>query len=59
MGTFLKVFFGLILIGLGLLFLFGSPLAALFGGPIPFFIQIIIGVAMIAGGITLFIKVRR
>jgi hypothetical protein len=59
MGTFLKVFFAMILVGLGLYVVFGSPFAAVFGGLGPFIIQVIIGIALIAGGITLLIKVRR
>lgn len=51
MGTFLKVFGGIILIILGI-FIFRSAIGLLFQGPIGF----IIGIALIAGGITLFIK---
>ena len=60
MGTFLKVFFGLVLMGLGFYFIFFSaPFGLVFGGGTSFIVQVIIGVALIAGGITLFIKVRR
>jgi len=62
MGTFLKVFFGLVLIGAGFYFIFFSAPFALMlglGGGSGFIIQLIIGIALIAGGITLFIKVRR
>lgn len=59
MGTFLRVFLGMILMGLGLFVLFGSPFAAVFGGPGHFITQVIIGIALIAGGITLFIRARR
>lgn len=62
MGTFLKVFFGLVLIGLGLYFIFFSAPFGLMlglGGGTGFIIQLIIGIALIAGGMTLFIKVRR
>lgn len=58
MNTFLKVFFGIILIMLGLLVIFSSPFAALFFGGAGFVVQLVLGIAMIAGGITLFIKVR-
>jgi hypothetical protein len=62
MGTFLKVFFGLILMGLGFYFIFWSvPFGLMLGlgGGTGFIIQVIIGIALIAGSITLFIKVRR
>lgn len=59
MVTFLKIFFGLVLMGLGFFILvIGAPFAAL-GGPGAFIVQVIIGIAMIAGAITLFVKVRR
>ena len=58
MGTFLKVFFALILFGLGFFVLIASPFAGILG-PGAFFVQVIIGIAMIAGAITLAIKVRR
>jgi len=51
MGTLLKVFGGIILMILGI-FMFRSAIGLLFQGPIGF----IIGIALIAGGITLFIK---
>jgi len=62
MGTFLKVFFGLILMGLGFYFIFWSAPFGLMlglGGGTGFIVQVIIGIALIAGAITLFIKARR
>jgi hypothetical protein len=58
MQTFLKIFFGLILGILGFLVLIGSPFAGIIGAN-AFIVQVIIGIAMIAGAITLFVKVRR
>lgn len=58
MNAFLKVFFGIILIMLGLLVIFSSPFASLFFGGAGFVVQLVLGIAVIAGGITLFIKVR-
>lgn len=58
MGTFVKIFFGILLGVLGLLFVIGSPLGCL-GGAAGFGILFIIGIAMLAGSLTLFIKVRR
>ena len=54
MGTFLKIFGGIILIVLGI-FIARSAIIFLFQGPIGF----IIGIALIAGGIALFIKARQ
>ena len=51
MGTLLKVFGGIILIILGY-FIFRSAMSLLFLGPIGF----IAGIALMAGGIALFIK---
>ena len=60
MITFLKVFFGLVLMGLGFYFIFlGGPFSLMLGGGTAFIVQLIIGIALIAGSITLFIKVRR
>jgi hypothetical protein len=60
MGNSLKVFFGImILIGMVLYIVFLSPFAAVFFGLGPFVTKVIIGIALIAGGIALFIKVRR
>jgi hypothetical protein len=60
MVTFLKIFFGLILMGLGFYFIFlGGPVSLMFGGGTAFIVQLIIGIALIAGSITLFIKARR
>jgi hypothetical protein len=58
MATFLKIFFGLVLLGLGLFVLTASPFAVIIGAG-AFIVQVIIGIALIAGGITLFVKVRR
>ena len=59
MGTFLKVVFGLVLMGLGFYFIFfGAPFGLMLGGGTAFIVQLIIGVALIAGSITLFIKAR-
>ena len=56
--TFLKVFFAIVLMVLGFFTLIGSPFAGLMGAG-AFVLQVIIGIAMIAGAITLFIKARR
>ena len=58
MGTFLKIFFGIILLVLGLLFAACSPFAAIFFGGVGFIVQVIIVIALIAGAITLFITAR-
>ncbi len=58
MGTFLKIFFGLVLMALGFFVLVTSPFAGLIGAG-AFIVQVVIGIAMIAGAITLFVKVRR
>jgi hypothetical protein len=58
MITFLKIFFGLVLLGLGLFIIIASPFAMIIGGG-AFIVQLIIGIALIAGAFTLFIKVRR
>jgi hypothetical protein len=49
MRTFLKVFFGLILLGIGCFVLVAAPLVGIIG-PGAFIVQVIIGIAMIAGG---------
>lgn len=59
MGTFLKIFFGLILVILGGFVLVSSGVAAIFFGAGGFIVQVIIAIAMWAGAITLFIKARR
>jgi len=58
MVTFLKIFFGIILIVLGVLFVACSPVAALFFGGTGFIVQLIVAIALIAGAITLFITAR-
>jgi hypothetical protein len=58
MRTFLKIFFGLILLGLGIFVLIASPLAGIIGAG-AFIVQVIIGIAMIAGALTLFITAGR
>jgi len=58
MGTFLKIFFGIILILLGALFVTCSPVAAVFFGGVGFIVQVIVAIALIAGAITLFITAR-
>ncbi|MBE9500992.1 MAG: hypothetical protein IMY87_00990 [Chloroflexi bacterium] len=58
MGTFLKIFFGIILLVLGLLFAACSPLAAILFGGVGFIVQVIVVIALIAGAITLFITAR-
>jgi hypothetical protein len=58
MGNSLKVFFGiLILIGMVLYIVFLSPFAAVFFGLGPFVTKVIIVIALIAGVVTLLIKV--
>jgi len=57
-GTFLKIFFGIILLVIGLLLAACSPLAAVFFGGVGFIVQVIIVMALIAGAITLFITAR-
>jgi hypothetical protein len=59
MGTFLKVFFGLILAALGFFVLIGSAFAAAFAGLGGFIVQFIVALALWAGAITLFAKARR
>lgn len=54
MSTLLRILGGMILTILGI-FIFGSAIGLLFQGPIGF----IIGIALIAGGIVLFIKAQR
>jgi divalent metal cation (Fe/Co/Zn/Cd) transporter len=51
MGAFLKICGGIMLMIVGI-FIFRSAIGLLFQGPIGF----IIGIALIAGGIALFIK---
>jgi len=58
MATFLKIFFGIILGVLGFLVTIGSPFAGVIGAG-AFILQLVIGIAMIAGALTLFIKARR
>jgi len=58
MRIFLKIFFGLILLGLGCFVLIASPFAGIIGAG-AFIVQVIIGIAMIAGAFTLFITIRR
>jgi len=58
MGTFLKIFFGILLMILGVLTLSCSPFGALWLGGFGFWVQVLIGIAMIAGAITLWIKAR-
>jgi len=58
MGIFLKIFFGIILLLLGVLSATCSPFAAVFFGGVGFIVQLIIGIALIAGAITLFITAR-
>jgi hypothetical protein len=60
MSDSLKIFFGVvILIGMALYVVFLSPFAAVFFGLGDFVTKAIIVIALIAGGIALFIKVRR
>ena len=59
MGTFLKVFLGLILAVLGGFVLMSSGVAAIFFGAGGFIVQVIIAIALWAGAITLFAKARR
>jgi len=59
MGTFLKIFFGILLMVLGVLTASCSPFASLWLGGAGFFVQLLIGIAMIAGAITLFVTARR
>ena len=59
MRTFLIVFCAIILALLGILVIVTSGFAILFGGTVGAYVQIIIGIALIAGAITLGIKVRR
>ncbi len=58
MGTFLRIFFGIILLVLALLFGACSPVAAIFFGGVGFIVQVIVVIALIAGAITLFITAR-
>lgn len=58
MGTFLKIFFGILLFVLGIFTFSCSPFAALWLGGVGFWVQVLIGIAMIAGAITLWIKAR-
>jgi hypothetical protein len=59
MGTFLKIFFAIILWLLGVFVLISSFLGLMFFGAAGFIVQIIVAIALIAGAITLSIKVRR
>ncbi|MFO7712436.1 MAG: hypothetical protein R6V51_04435 [Dehalococcoidia bacterium] len=59
MITFLKVFFGIILLVLGVLFISCSPFAAVFFGGTGFIVQLIVAIALTAGAITLFISAGR
>jgi hypothetical protein len=60
MITYLKVLLGLILVGLGCRFLLSGAASLVLGlGDRTGFIEeLIIGIALIAGGVTVFIKVR-
>lgn len=58
MVTFLKIFFGIILLVLGVLFVACTPVAAVFFGGAGFIVQLIVAIALIAGAITLFITTR-
>jgi len=58
MGTFLKIFFGILLMILGILTFSCAPFASLWLGGVGFWVQVLIGIAMIAGAITLWIKAR-
>jgi hypothetical protein len=58
MVTFLKTFFGIILLVLGVLFVACSPVAAVFFGGAGFIVQLIVAIALIAGAITLFVTAR-
>ena len=58
MGTFLRIFFGILLMILGVITLSCSPFASLWLGGAGFWVQVLIGIAMIAGAITLWIKAR-
>jgi hypothetical protein len=59
MVTFLKVFFGIVLLVLGILFVGCSPFAAVFFGGAGFIVQVIVAIALLAGAITLFVTARR
>jgi len=59
MITFLKIFFGIILLVLGVLFISCTPVAAVFFGGTGFIVQLIVAIAVIAGAITLFISAGR
>jgi hypothetical protein len=59
MGTFLKIFFAIVLWLLGVFVLISSFLGFMFFGGAGFIVQIIVAIALIAGAITLSIKVRR
>jgi len=58
MGTFLRIFFGILLMVVGVLTLSCSPFAVLWLGGLGFWVQVLIGIAMIAGAITLWVKAR-
>jgi hypothetical protein len=60
MITYLKVLLGLILVGLGCRFVLSGAASLVLGlGDRTGFIEeLIIGIALIAGGVTVFIKVR-
>lgn len=59
MITFLKIFFGIILLVLGILFVGCTPVAAVFFGGAGFIVQLIVAIALTAGAITLFISAGR
>lgn len=59
MITFVKVFSGIILLLLGILFVSCTPVAAVFFGGAGFIAQLIAAIALIAGAITLFISAGR
>jgi len=58
MGTFLKISFGIVLMVLGVLTASCSPFVSLWLGGAGFLAQLLVGIAMIAGAITLWIKAR-
>lgn len=59
MITFLKIFFGIILLLLAILFVSCTPVAAVFFGEAGFIVQLIVSIALIAGAISLFISAGR
>jgi len=59
MITFLKIFFGIILLLLGVLFVSCTPVAAVLFREVGFIVQLIVAIALIAGAISLFISAGR